>query len=123
MNIAADVLSILLAFAAAGAGFPKVLDKGSVPTQLRDHLKVRAGLVPLIGLAEIAAAVGLVIGVFWRPLGIAAAIGLVLVFVGAVAYHGRAGDYADPKARGGAMGPIVLGLTATATIATLSLSL
>ncbi|MFK0286594.1 DoxX family protein [Streptomyces sp. NPDC090499] len=123
MNIVADVLSILLALAVAGAGFPKLLNKGSTPAQLREHLKVRAGLVPVIGLAEVAAAVGLITGVFWHPLGIAAAVGLVLVFVGAVGYHGRAGDYNDPKARGGAMGPIVLGLISAAAIVTLGLSL
>jgi hypothetical protein len=123
MFIAAAVLSALLAFAALGAGIPKITLKGSVPQLLQEHLGVSASLTRLIGVAEAAAAVGLVAGIFWHPLGIAAAAGLVIVFAGAVVYHGRAGDYADPKARGGAIGPIVLGLVALAAIATSALAI
>ncbi|AXG82201.1 DoxX family protein [Streptomyces paludis] len=123
MYVTAIVLSALLALAAAGAGVPKLLDKGTVPGVLRDHLKVGAALVRLIGLAEVAAAVGLVGGIFWQPLGIAAAAGLAGLFAGAVIYHRRAGDYADAEARGGAMGPVVLGLVSVAVGVTLALSL
>jgi hypothetical protein len=38
----------------------------------------------LLAVAEIAGGVGLVLGLFWWPIGIAAAIGVVLYFVGAV---------------------------------------
>ncbi|MCW2749917.1 MAG: hypothetical protein JWR83_1027 [Aeromicrobium sp.] len=48
--------------------------------------------VPLLAAAEIAGAVGLVAGLFWWPIGVAAAIGTVLYFVGAVGSHLRVKD-------------------------------
>ena len=47
----------------------------------------------LLATAEIAGAAGLVIGLFWWPLGVAAAVGLVLYFVGAAASHLRVRDF------------------------------
>ncbi|WP_236566780.1 DoxX family protein [Nocardia sp. CY41] len=44
--------------------------------------------------AEIAGAAGLLAGIWFAPLGVAAAIGLVLYFVGAVGAHLRGGDAA-----------------------------
>jgi hypothetical protein len=46
----------------------------------------------LIGLAELAAASGIMIGLRWHPLGIAAAAGMVLLLLGAVLSHRRAAD-------------------------------
>ncbi|MER7540784.1 DoxX family protein [Streptomyces sp. NPDC097704] len=45
----------------------------------------------LIG-AQIAGAAGAIAGLWWGPVGIAAAIGLTLYFAGAVASHLRVGD-------------------------------
>jgi DoxX-like family len=45
-----------------------------------------------LGLVKIAGALGLLAGIAYRPLGIAAAIGVVLYFLGAVITHVRAGD-------------------------------
>ena len=45
-----------------------------------------------LGLVKIAGALGLLAGIVYRPLGIAAAIGVVLYFLGAVITHLRAGD-------------------------------
>jgi uncharacterized membrane protein YphA (DoxX/SURF4 family) len=50
------------------------------------------GYAYALAAAEIAAAAGLVAGWFWLPLGIAAAVGTVLYFVGALAAHARARD-------------------------------
>jgi hypothetical protein len=46
-----------------------------------------------IGTAKTAGALGLAAGLVFRPLGIAAAIGLVLFFVCAIYTHIRANDY------------------------------
>ena len=46
----------------------------------------------LIGLLEMAAAAGLLVGLGWRPLGLAAGIGTGLLMVGALVFHRRAGD-------------------------------
>ncbi|MFD9428388.1 MULTISPECIES: DoxX family protein [unclassified Streptomyces] len=44
-------------------------------------------------LHDVTAAVGLVIGIWWAPLGIAAGVGVVLHFVGAVGAHLRRSDF------------------------------
>ena len=46
----------------------------------------------LIGVAEVAAAVGVLAGLWWRPLGLAAAAGMTLLLTGAVITHRRAKD-------------------------------
>jgi hypothetical protein len=46
-----------------------------------------------IGTAKTAGAKGLAVGLAFRPLGVAAAIGLVLFFVCAIYTHIRASDY------------------------------
>ncbi len=48
--------------------------------------------LPMLAAAELAGAIGLIIGLWVAPLGVAAALGLVLYFVGAVITHMRAGD-------------------------------
>jgi uncharacterized membrane protein YphA (DoxX/SURF4 family) len=62
------------------------------------HLPVLAGL-------EIAGAAGILIGLWLEPLGIAAAVGLVAYFLGAVIGHLRVGD---TKHIGMPMPPLVL---------------
>jgi hypothetical protein len=48
----------------------------------------------LIGVAELAAAAGIMTGLWWHPLGMAAAAGMVLLLTGALLTHQRAGDAA-----------------------------
>src|SRR5690242_20717999 len=52
----------------------------------------------LIGVAELAAAVGILIGLWWHPLGLAAAAGMVLLLLGAVIAHRQAADSAKELA-------------------------
>jgi hypothetical protein len=59
---------------------------------IRDHLGVSPALWRVIGLLEMAGVVGVLVGLAWAPIGVAAAIGLALLSVGAVAYHVRASD-------------------------------
>ncbi|MEV7287077.1 DoxX family protein [Streptomyces sp. NPDC093252] len=120
MYIAAATLSVILALASAAAGGPKALLKGDVPAALQSHMGLSAGLVRFVGAAEVAAAGGLVAGLFWQPLGIAAAAGFALVMLGAIGFHARAGDYADPALRGNALAPVALAVLAVATAVTLS---
>lgn len=50
--------------------------------------------IPVVATLKMAGAIGLLIGLLWlKPLGIAAAIGLVLFFIGALAAHVRAHVY------------------------------
>ena len=46
----------------------------------------------LIGVAELAAAGGVLIGLWWHPLGVAAAAGMALLLLGALIAHRRAAD-------------------------------
>jgi hypothetical protein len=48
--------------------------------------------VPLLAACEIAGGVGLMAGLFFAPLGIAAATGVILYFTGAVLAHVRVHD-------------------------------
>ncbi|WP_299531473.1 DoxX family protein [uncultured Streptomyces sp.] len=50
-------------------------------------------ILPFLGVVQVAGAAGLVVGLGWGALGVAAAAGLTLYFAGAVAAHLRAGDY------------------------------
>ncbi|MDT0488149.1 DoxX family protein [Streptomyces canus] len=123
MYITAAILSVLLALVSLAAGAPKALLKGDVSAGLQSHMGLSAGLVRFIGLAEVAAAGGLIIGLFWQPLGIAAAIGFTITMIGAVGFHAKAGDYADPATRGNAMAPIILTAVSVATAVTLGLAM
>jgi hypothetical protein len=57
-----------------------------------DHFGIEWRRYRLLGVAELAAAAGLLAGLVWHPLGIAAALGLALLVGGAVVMHLRAGD-------------------------------
>jgi hypothetical protein len=50
-------------------------------------------MVWLLATAEAAGAAGLVIGLFWWPLGVAAAAGVIAYFAGATGAHLRVGAY------------------------------
>jgi uncharacterized membrane protein YphA (DoxX/SURF4 family) len=52
----------------------------------------------LIGVAELAAAAGILIGLWWHPLGLAAAAGMAVLLLGALVTHRRAGDSAKEMA-------------------------
>ncbi|TMM33276.1 MAG: invasion protein [Actinobacteria bacterium] len=46
----------------------------------------------LIGVAELAAAAGVLVGLLWRPAGLLAAAGMILLLIGALVTHRRAHD-------------------------------
>ena len=52
----------------------------------------------LIGAAELAAAAGVLAGLWWHPLGVAAATGMILLLTGALITHRRALDSAKETA-------------------------
>ncbi len=97
MYITAAVLSVVLALVAVAAGVPKALLKGDVSAGLQSHMGLSAGLVRFVGLAEVAAFVGLIVGLFWQPLGIAAAVGFGITMIGAVGYHAKARRLRRPR--------------------------
>ncbi|MFF0223310.1 DoxX family protein [Streptomyces sp. NPDC004629] len=92
MFIAACIVSILLAAVLTASARGKLLHD---PKQMETMRKVGfpASKLWLLAGAELAGAAGLVMGLFWWPLGAAAAIGVMGYFVGAVASHLRVRDF------------------------------
>ena len=78
---------------------------------LHEKLGVPFKYFPLLAACEFSGAVGLAIGIWWPPIGIAAGIGLVLYFAGAIVTHLRIGDVKG-------VGPATLLLFFAATVLT-----
>jgi hypothetical protein len=93
MFTAYTVVAIVLGLGLAGSGSAKIRRTERVTTGLTRAGVPLSWFVPL-ALLDFAGTVGLLIGIAWRPLGIAAAIGVVLYFIGALIAHVRA---TDPK--------------------------
>lgn len=86
MFIAAAIVSVLFAALLVLSAFGKLThEKGQAATLARVGA---TPIVPLLAVIELAAA-GLLIGLVWSPLGVAAAIGLVLYFASAITAHLR----------------------------------
>ena len=91
MRIPVVVLTVILVSVLLAVAVPKLT--GQVQMQDRmAHLGVSSGRTRLIGVLEVAAIVGLLLRLVWPPLGVAAAVGLVLQMIGAVMFHARAKD-------------------------------
>ena len=91
MHIAIIVLSVLLALELAATGGMKVIGTGTARANA-EHLGLSLGLSRLIGIAELAAAAGLLAGLVVKPLAIVTAAAVVVLMVGAVGYHLKARD-------------------------------
>ena len=92
MGNAYVLLSLLLAMLLTYSGIGKIR---RAPRQVRViYLTVHVPLkyFPWLAACEFAGELGLLVGLWLRPIGIAAAIGVVLYFVGAVTAHLRVGD-------------------------------
>lgn len=77
-----------------------------------DRLRIPHPVRVLIGVCEVAAAVGLVIGLWFPPLALAAAVGLTALMIGAVLAHRRAEDPAKEYVPAVLCGLVALVLTA-----------
>ncbi|WP_409490142.1 DoxX family protein [Amycolatopsis sp. cmx-11-12] len=91
MTVAHVVLSVLLVAIFVPLGVAKILRQPSLISRT-ERLGFSVRQIQGIGALEVAGAAGLVAGLFWRPLGAAAAIGLVALLIGAAISHLRAGD-------------------------------
>ena len=94
MFIATIVLSALVAAAVLGSGAAK-LAGAQQSIAIRDRLGVAPWLWRAVGVLEVAAAGGLAAGLTVPVLGIAAAVGLVLLLVGAIGTHARSHDLSN----------------------------
>lgn len=92
MFIATIVVSSLLAAVLLVSAQGK-LARNPAQMKTMEHVGFPEERLWLLAAAESAGAVGLVIGLFWWPLGIAAATGVVAYFVGATGAHLRVRDW------------------------------
>ncbi|MDJ0393218.1 DoxX family protein [Rhodococcus sp. G-MC3] len=91
MFIATLIVSIFLAVALTFSAVGK-LTKNPAVIPIMEAVGVPADKIPVLAYLEIAGAIGLLVGLFWWPIGVAAAIGVILYFVGAVIAHVRVKD-------------------------------
>jgi len=92
MFIAYTVAATVLALMSVGTAVAKIRRAEPAVSGLIAAGVPTSWFVPL-ALLNLAGAAGVLIGIGWRPLGIAAATGLVLYFLGALGFHVRAGKY------------------------------
>jgi len=91
MFVATVVVSGLLALVVIGSAAGK-LSKQPKVIEMLTGLGVPEAWIPRLAGAELAGAIGLLIGLAVAPIGMAAAVGLICYFVGAVITHIRAND-------------------------------
>lgn len=91
MYVAYVVLAILLSAMLLMSARGK-LTKDEKVVQSLSAANVPLNWFPPLAVIEIIGAVGLIVGIFVGPLGVAAAVGVALYFLGAVIAHLRAGD-------------------------------
>jgi hypothetical protein len=80
------------------------------------HFGISWSRYRLIGVAELAAAAGILIGLWWHPLGVAAAAGMALLLLGAIVTHRKAADSVKD------MVPALVGLVLTLAYLALALT-
>lgn len=97
------VLGAVTASLLLGAGISKVTGQPAM-RESADHFSIAWGRYRLIGFAEIAAAIGIVLGIWFNGLGLAAGLAVVALMLGAVGFHVRFRDAVK------AMVPALLGL-------------
>jgi uncharacterized membrane protein YphA (DoxX/SURF4 family) len=90
-------ISLLLAAACLLPGAAKLTGQAKMRKSAA-HFGISWPRYRLIGVAELAAAAGILIGLWWHPLGLAAAAGMVLLLVGAIIAHRKAADRAKEMA-------------------------
>jgi hypothetical protein len=91
MDTATVIVTLLLAALFTFSASIKLLGVAK-SLEIRDHLGVKPLQWRLIGVCELAGVAGVLVGLLWAPIGIAAAIGLALLTIGAIAYHVRMSD-------------------------------
>lgn len=94
MFITYCVLGVLYAAMLIFSGITKLQPHPQAVQIIHEQIGVPLRLFPVLAVCEFAAALGLVAGIRWASLGIAAAVGAVIYFVGAMVSHVRVGDIA-----------------------------
>jgi len=92
MFIAYVAVAVLLSFVAAVSGVAKLRRAPHVVKMINQVVGVPMKWFTWLAVCEFAGATGLLLGIVVAPIGLAAAAGLVLYFLGAIIGHVRVGD-------------------------------
>ena len=92
MHTAYLVITLAFALIVSFSGLGKIRRDPLPVRVIHETVGVPLEYFPLLAACEFAGALGLVVGIWWPPIGIVAGIGLVLYFVGAIVSHLRVGD-------------------------------
>jgi uncharacterized membrane protein YphA (DoxX/SURF4 family) len=92
VGIAYLVVTILLAAMVLFSGVGKLRNDPHIVKVIHETVGVPMKYFPALAACEFAGALGLVLGIWWPLLGIAASVGLVIYFLGAMVSHLRVGD-------------------------------
>jgi hypothetical protein len=90
--IALTIVTVLLAALLAMSASMKLRKQEQAVAIIGGTVGVPLRAFPVLAALELAGAAGILAGLWLQPLGIAAATGLVLYFVGALTGHLRVGD-------------------------------
>jgi hypothetical protein len=94
MHIAIYVLTAILTAGFIALAVPKLTGQAQMIARMA-HIGVSASQTRRLGMIELAAVAGVVLGLFWWPLAVAAAIGVTIQMIAAIALHARAKDPAN----------------------------
>jgi hypothetical protein len=89
--MAVSILSVLLAAILAFSAVRKLSHRAEV-VQTYTRVGVPEDRLDYLAYILLAGAAGLIAGLFWEPVGVAAAVGVTCYFLLAIAAHVRAGD-------------------------------
>ena len=93
MHTAYLVVTLVFALMVSYSGVGKIRRHPLQVREIHETVGVPLKYFPLLATCEFAGALGLVVGIWVALIGVAAGIGLVLYFVGAVVSHLRVGDF------------------------------
>jgi uncharacterized membrane protein YkgB len=93
LNVSLVVFGALTAVFMLGGGVGKVTGQPAM-RESAQHFAIQWERYQFLGVVEIAAALGVVAGLWLNGLGLAAGVGATAVMVGAVLFHLRFGDSA-----------------------------
>jgi hypothetical protein len=93
MSVAYAALAVLMSLMVGASGLMKIRRDPRSTKIIHEVVGVPLKFFPVLAACEFAGGVGLLAGIIWPPLGLAASVGLVVYFVGATLGHVRVGDF------------------------------
>jgi hypothetical protein len=97
VSIAYSVLTLIYSLGLVMSGVGKFRRDPYQVRVIHEVCRVPLAYFPFLGALEFAGAAGLLAGHLWPWLGVAAAVGVVLYFIGAIVSHLRVGDRAGTR--------------------------